>query len=144
MIEHEVFEHAAKWVHARIPQEMGDSVHSRELVDAFSALAAITETATSTFLIPDLFPDVALDVLYVHDIASPNKLTSVGDPANNLFPGLSASALTAIGTAVIREMETTNSDMVRHELDGAEIIVSRPGVRHLILQATGTTLLTTE
>jgi len=144
MIEHDVFEHAAKWVHARIPQEMANSVHIRELVDAFSALAAVTDAATSTFLIPDLFPDVALDVLYVHNIAGADKLTSVGDPAKNLFPGLSAIALTAIGTAVIREMETTNSDMVRHELYGAEIIVSRPSVRHLVLQATGTTLLTTK
>ncbi len=143
MIECNDFDHAAQWVHERIPGQMAGVMHESELQQAFGALALAAKDANSTFLIVDLFPGVALDVLYVHDIegVDGNK-QATQNSASALTPGLSAQALTAIGTAVDHEMNTSGSDMVRYRIDGAEIIVSRPSVRSLVLQATGTMLLT--
>jgi len=142
MIGHKIFDHAAAWVHERNVPSIGEAVPVSEIREAFEALAMVAKDATSTFLIPDLFPSVDLDVLYVYGAEEGSPATATENSGPDIALGLSAQALTAIGSALSAEMQVTGTDMVRYQTANAEIIVSRPGVRPLVLQATGTTLLT--
>ena len=142
MIGHKIFDHAATWVHERSVPSIGEAVPVSEIREAFEALAMAARDATSTFLIPDLFPGVNLDVLYVYGAEEVGPATATQNSAPDIAPGLSAQALTAIGSALSTEMQSTGTDMVRYQAPNAEIIVSRPSVRPIVLQATGTTLLT--
>ncbi|MGK9007677.1 hypothetical protein ACR6JC_24350, partial [Citrobacter europaeus] len=100
-----------------------------EIREAFEALAMVAKDATSTFLIPDLFPSVDLDVLYVYGAEEGSPATATENSGPDIALGLSAQALTAIGSALSAEMQVTGTDMVRYQTANAEIIVSRPGVR---------------
>ncbi|ANN80834.1 hypothetical protein [Bordetella flabilis] len=142
MIEHKIFDKAAEWVHTKAYPGLLECLDTGELRQAFEALATVAEDANSTFLIPDLFPGIDLDVLYVHDLENTGAQRTASLSSDAALPGLSARALAAIGSALDAELRVSGNDMVRYREGGAEIIVSRPQVRSHVLKATGTTLLT--
>jgi len=131
---------AVGWVQSRIPSSLACAVSAGELANAIGLLSALPERTTGTVLIPDLFPGVPLETLYVH--ATGKKHTQhmpLQETCNDT--GL-CMALTAIGTAIAKELQDTKNDMCRHELDdGAAVFVFLPEVRPTVLQATGTALL---
>ena len=138
----ENFDKAVSWVQERIPAALARAVSANDLTSAFDALSALPARASATFLIPDLFPGVSLETLYVHDVGKHSSDAGVSDTMTR--PGsVSPLALTAIGTAIAKELQDTGTDMVHYPLDGeAEVIVFIPDVRSTVLHATGTTLLT--
>lgn len=142
MIDQKNFSTMAKWVRERIPDEPTQAVSDEELRQTLTALTAVAEEANATFLIPDLFPGIQLDVLYVASGDAVEATKAVENQGRSLVGGLSSKALTAIGQAVTHELSSIGCDMVTYKADGAEIIVFKPEVRPLVLQATGTTLLT--
>ncbi len=136
------FDKAVIWVQERISDELAKTVSADELKLTFSALNSLQTRASGTFLIPSLFPNVPLETLYVHDIGKRHYDTggshTMLPPAN-----ISPAALTAIGSAIMKELKSSGNDMVHYPLDGnAEVIVFLPSVRSTVLHATGTTLLT--
>ncbi len=144
MLSFNDFELGAQWVHERINPAMASLVRESDVRQALSALNTIMADASSTFLIPDLFPGAALDFFHVQGLRDPAVLTTADQRlgAGLVQDGLSANALSAIGAALQQEMDSTGNDMMRFPLEGSEVIVARSSVRALILQATGITLLT--
>ena len=146
MLSFNDFELSTQWVRERINPTMAALVQDNDVRQALVALDAILADASSTFLIPDLFPGAALDVFHVQGLRNDPvelRLSDSDGAHHQLAQGLSANALTAIGAALLQEMDSTGNDMMRYPLEDAEVIVSRLAVRDLILQATGITLLTT-
>ncbi len=136
------FDKSVGWVQERIPGDLARAVSTADLKSAFHALSALPDRASATFLVPDLFPGVSLETLYVHNSSSHSSDGWVSDTM--MQPGsVSPMALTAIGTAIAKELQDTGTDMVHYPLDGgSEVIVYTPDVRSTVLHATGTTLLT--
>lgn len=136
------FDKAVIWVQERISDELANTVSASDLKNTLAALNSMQTRASGTFLIPSLFPDVPLETLYVHDIGKRHYDTGGSHtmlPPENISP----AALTAIGTAIMKELNSSGNDMVHYPLDGeAEVIVFLPRVRSTVLHATGTTLLT--
>lgn len=141
MIDQKKIQTMCHWVQERISDEFVENVEADELHQTFAALATVAGDAQSTFLIPDLFPGIKLNVLYIHNIDGPASKSALPNSATAWAPGLSARALSAIGHAVSNALQETGSDMLSCAIDGAEIIVFVPRVQSLVLQATGTTLL---
>lgn len=142
MIDQKKIQTMCLWVQERISDEFIENVEANELHLTFTALATVAGYAQSTFLIPDLFPGINLSVLYIHNVDGPTSKGVLSNSATTLVPGLSVRALSAIGHAFSNELQKTGCDMFSWEYDGAEIIVYAPHVQSLVLQATGTTLLT--
>lgn len=135
------FDTAAAWVQSRIPADLATQVSKKEIENAFSAMSALIPKAKATFLIPDLFPGVTLEVLYVHNRTEHSTDIKINDTAIRAL-SLTVSALKAIGMAIEKEMRDSNNEIVHYPLsDESEIVVFLPEVRSVVLQATGTTLL---
>lgn len=133
------FDNAASWVLDRMSRDLVKTVSSNDLINAFAGLKALSAKASATFLIPDLFPGVPLEMLFVHDTCNTNRSKSETAVLGEISP----LALTAIGSAIMTELQSTNTDMVQYPLGGeAEVIVFLPASRSTVLHATGTTLLT--
>ncbi len=131
------FDKAVAWVQARIPDDV--AVSSGTLQLALQALDALSRRASATFLIPDLFPGVALETLYLHDGCKHCNDTS---PTNTVPTGISPGAMTAIGTAILSELRSQKTELLTCPLEGnTEVIVFIPEIRSVVLKATGTTLL---
>lgn len=142
MMDQKNIQDMCKWVYERIPEEIVKNIGVDELRQTVAALAVAAGDAQSTFLIPDLFPGFKLNVLYIHDIEGTPSQSAMESSTTTWTPGLSARALGAIGSAVSSELHAKGCDMLRCAIDGAEVIVFQPHVQPLVLQATGTTLLT--
>ncbi|WP_323025721.1 hypothetical protein [Castellaniella sp.] len=142
MLEFNDFDLSTQWVRERLNPTMAALTGDEEVRQALVALNAILTGASSTFLIPDLFPGAPLDVFHVQGLSK--ESVELHAPGSGLLgqAGLSARALSAIGAALLQEMDATGNDMVRYPLKEAEVIIARSTVRDLILQATGITLLT--
>jgi hypothetical protein len=108
------------WVQSRSPSSLAYTVSASELASAIGLLSALPERATSTVLIPDLFPNVPLEMLYVHAARKKhNRYTPLQEIHNDT--NLSV-ALTAIGAAIAKELRDTGNDMCHHQFDdGAEV-----------------------
>lgn len=139
------FDMAAEWVNSHLPSTFGSPSINSEIEHAFAMLNALITKAEATFLIPDLFPGVALEVLYLHDSNHPSIDHDIEESLAVLRSEgvLTASALTLIGSAIEHEMKKTGTDTVRYLVrDKSMVIVFVPAVRSVVLQATGTTILT--
>lgn len=75
----ENFDKAVSWVQERIPADLARAVSANDLTSAFDALSALPARASATFLIPDLFPGVLLETLYVHDVGKHSSDAGVSD-----------------------------------------------------------------
>lgn len=138
------FDTAADWVNSRIPSVLAHPTLTNEIEHAFAMLNTLILKAKATFLIPDLFPGVALEVLYIHNDVDRSIDVGINDTLSSLREEgqLAPSALTAIGTAIAKEMQASRTDTVRYPVnDESLVIVFLPEVRSVVLQATGTTLL---
>lgn len=138
------FDTAADWVNSRIPPVLAHPTLTSEIEHAFAMLNTLILKAKATFLIPDLFPGVALEVLYIHYAIDRSIDMGINDTLSALREEgqLAPVALTAIGTAIAKEMQTSATDTVRYPVnDESLVIVFLPEVRSVVLQATGTTLL---
>lgn len=142
MIDQKKIQTMCHWVQERVSDELVGTYAMGELQQTFTTLATVAEDAQSTFLIPDLFPGIKLNVLYIHNVEGSPKKSALLSTATTWTPGLSAHALSAIGEAVSKELQAKGCDMLSCAMDGAEIILFEPQVQPLVLQATGTTLLT--
>lgn len=140
MIERAIIDNATEWLMPRIPSALASTVAKADIVEALITLSELPNVA-ATFLIPDLFPKIDLEVLYVHDIDSSIKDVIQKQKTDERC---SVPALTAIGAAIRNEMVVTGTEVMTFKPDGlAELIVFPPRVRAAVLHATGTTLLPT-
>lgn len=136
-------DNAADWVKSRISHMPEPQASKSDIAGTLTTLNKLISEAEATFLVPDLFPLVRLETLYVHGCEStpsePNASPLIGSQDK-----ATAMALTAIGTAIVREMEQSGTNLLRFPLPNAcEVVVFLPEARSLVLQVTGTTLLTT-
>lgn len=135
------FDYAAQWVCQRQKNAMPDAAQGPEIAQTISTLCTLVGKCQAAVMIPDLFPGSALETIYIPADSS-DKATS-GEAAGFVGESLvTAPALTAIGAALLAELESTGNDMVLCNLDeGAQAIAYRPEVRNTVLQSTGLVLI---
>lgn len=135
------FDHAAKWVHQRQNITMSNPAQEPEIAEAIATLCNLAEKCHAAVMIPDLFPGSALETIYIPPDGGDN--VSVGGGSQFLGASrITIPALSAIGVALVSELESTGNDMVLCDLDqGGQAIAYMPEVRNTVLQSTGLVLL---
>lgn len=136
-----IFDHAAQWVHQRRDLAISTTVPLAELTDAIAALHEMVLKCKASVMLPDLFPSVALEAIFVPSSNTQHMTaSSVAMVAN--APRITGQALTAIGQALVAQLAANGNDMAVYEFDdGAQAIAYLPDARETVLRAVGLTLL---
>jgi len=95
-------------------------------------------------MVPDLFPDSDLEVLYVpadeFGVSGASSARAFSSPAH--VGAVTLRALRAIGKVLDGELVRTGLDLVACELDdGAKAFAYRPAARDAVLKASGVALV---
>ena len=125
---------------AWIAERAGEHVPAGACAGTLAAAEAIFAAARVPVLIPDLWPESRLELLYV---PPENAATGPASFAATSLPGaVSRPVLRAIGRAVRAEFDATGSDMMHLELDsGAALFLHAPEARETVAAAAGVALL---
>lgn len=136
------FNTAARWVCKRQKFNMATSVTEQNISQALAALEALRHKCTAPLMVADFFPGVALETLYIPSTGN-NRSATQSQPFDILPPEarVTTPSLSAIGHALLQEMQTEGNDMVVHEFDdGSKAIAYLPEVRETVFKATGISL----
>jgi len=138
-----IFEQAAHWVHSQAQSTSAIAATAPEIADAISTLHVLIGKCAVPMMVPDLFPGIALETVYVPKSNTRDDVkTSSSGEFNTGTSRVTAPALSAIGAAIVAQLERTGEDMVLYEFDdGARAIAYLPQVRDTVLTATGLVLL---
>jgi len=141
------FNQAASWVCQQQTLTMQPPVPEGEVAEALSALHGLATQCRAAIMVPDLFPGSRLETIVIPAPAASGSHTASQTGSAKLLNSaagarITVPALSAIGSALMAEMERTGQDMARCELDGgSEAIAYLPDVRGAVLRATGLVLL---
>ena len=124
------YEDAARWVQSRCAQASHE-----EVLSALQALAHAAARADADCALEGLFPGSRLEVLLSRDLKQ-----GLQHPPP-LPIKVEHHAMQAIGKAIEREMESTNTKLMTLHAPGAEVVVYQPAMRDAVLLGTRTTLL---
>jgi hypothetical protein len=124
----------ADWVFKRT----GEAIPADLYAETLSTAEAISTAARATVLIPDLWPESDLEMLFIPPVDGPE-----GPATRASYTGrLNRDVMRVIGRAIRAEFQASGTDMMKLQLDsGAEVYVHIPEVRQILCVATGVTLL---
>jgi hypothetical protein len=123
---------AADWV----VQTSKTTVSREDIAEALAIIPTLTVCSSSVpVLLPTVWPDLALEVLFVPDSGAGRKLPKL------VGLELSKPALDAIGEAFLQHFLQTGNDLFLLEEHGLSLYVFMEHVRPVVLQASGVELV---
>lgn len=134
-----IFDSTANWVCSKQNFSMPEAASETDITRTLTSLHALAQSCAAAILVPDLFPDSGIELLYVPPAGSEGVRRSAATLAREDVP---PAALRAIGKALHSQMVATGADVANYKFeDGGEAVAYFPPVRDIVMRACGVLLL---